>query len=154
MAHEQKIWKFTQEAGYEPLESRCIIVQPAPDNLSEKIASFFTALFKCNLCVLQLCRNEMILLPFDPMWASLKKETSLVLPYADIQSVELADDLLDTIITIRTNEDVIRLATQQKALSDWRMSGLQATQFVGGYKNWHKENLDQTLQDLKKLGAH
>ena len=88
------------------------------------------------------------------MWASLKKETSLVLPYADIQSVELADDLLDTIITIRTNEDVIRLATQQKALSDWRMSGLQATQFVGGYKNWHKENLDQTLQDLKKLGAH
>ena len=71
-----------------------------------------------------------------------------------MQSVELADDLLDTIITIRTNEDVIRLATQQKALSDWRMSGLQATQFVGGYKNWHKENLDQTLQDLKKLGAH
>ena len=34
-----------------------------------------------------------------------------------MQSVELADDLLDTIITIRTNEDVIRLATQQKALS-------------------------------------
>ncbi len=40
MAHEKKIKQFAQEAGYEPLDGRCIIVQPAPNNLSDKIVSF------------------------------------------------------------------------------------------------------------------
>ena len=105
------------------------------------------------MCVLQMCKNELVLLPFDHMWASLRKETSLVLPYEDIESVELSDDLLNTVITIRTGDDEIRLTTQQKALSDFRMSGLHATQYAGGYKNWHKENMDGTLKALTALGA-
>ncbi len=98
MANEKKIWQFTREAGYDPLEGRCIVV-------------------------------------------------------SEILSVTLADELLDTIITIQTNNDEIRLATQQKALSDWRMSGFNATQFAGGYKNWHKENIDETLKALTRLGG-
>lgn len=152
MASEQKIMEYARQAGYQPLEDRCIIVKPAPDNLSEKIVSFFSSIVKCDLCVLQMCAHELILLPFDPMWISLQKDISLVLPYGDIQSVELEDDLLNTIITIRAGEDVIRLTTQQKALSDFRMSGLNATQYAGGYKNWHKENLDGTLKALQALG--
>ena len=105
------------------------------------------------MCVLQMCENELILLPFDPVWTSLRKEATLVLPYEDIESVELADDLLNTVITIRTGDDEIRLTTQQKALSDFRMSGLHATQYAGGYKNWHKENMDGTLKALTALGA-
>ena len=40
---------------------------------------------------------------------------SLVLPYKDIQAVEVEEDLLNFVITIRTEEDTIRLTTQQKA---------------------------------------
>lgn len=152
MASENKIKQFTRKAGYEPLDGRCIIVRPAPDNLSDKIVSFFKSFVKCDMCVLQMCKEELILLPFDPVWTSLRKDASLVLPYEEIQSVELADDLLNTVITIRTGEEDIRLTIQQKGLSDWRMSGFHATQYAGGYKNWHKENVNGTLKALAELG--
>ena len=148
MARDEKIWEYTRQAGYEPLEDRCIIVKYAPENLSEKIAAFFNGEFY----VLQMCGQEVILLPFDPTWTSLRKDVSLVLPYGDIRSVETQDDMLNTVITIRTDDDEIRLTTQQKALSDLRISGVYATQYVGGFKNWHKENLHGTLKALTELG--
>ena len=148
MANEKKVWQFAEEAGFQPLENRCIVVKYAPDNLSGKIAAFFNNEFY----VMQLCEREMILLPFDPAWTSLRKDVSLVLPYSDIRSVELKDDMLNTVIVIRTGDDEIRLTAQQKELSDLRISGLYATQYAGGFKNWHKENLDGTLETLKGLG--
>ncbi|MBD5393286.1 MAG: hypothetical protein HDR23_10575 [Lachnospiraceae bacterium] len=148
MARDEKIWEYTRQAGYDPLEDRCIIVKYAPENLSEKI----TAFFNWEFYALQLCEHEVILLPFDPMWTSLRKDVSLILPYGNIQSVELKDDMLNTVIVIRTGEDEIRLTTQQKELSDLRISGLYATQYAGGFKNWHKENLDGTLKALSELG--
>ena len=147
MARDEKIWEYTRQAGYDPLEDRCIIVKYAPENLSEKI----TAFFNWEFYALQLCEHEVILLPFDPMWTSLRKDVSLILPYGNIQSVELKDDMLNTVIVIRTGEDEIRLTTQQKELSDLRISGLYATQYAGGFKNWHKENLDGTLKALTAL---
>ena len=153
MASEEKVSQYAREAGYEPLEDRCIIVKPAPGDLSEKIVAFFKSIVECELCVLQMCEHELILLPFDRMWTYLKKDVSLVLPYKDIQAVEVEEDLLNFVITILTEEDTIRLTTQQKALSDFRMSGLTATQFTGRYRNWHKENLDGTLRALTALGA-
>jgi len=150
MANEVK--KFIQEAGYKPLEDRCIIVKPAPGDLSEKIVAFFKSIVECELCVLQMCEHELILLPFDRMWTYLKKDVSLVLPYKDIQAVEVEEDLLNFVITIRTEEETIRLTTQQAALSDLRSSGVYATIFAGSFKNWHKENLDGTLKALTELG--
>ena len=147
MANEVK--KFIQEAGYEPLEDRCIIVKYAPENLSEKIAAFFNSEFY----VLQMCEHEIVLLPFNTTWGNLRKDVSLVLPYEDIQSVELKDDLLNTVITIRTGSDTIRLTTQQAELSDLRSSGIYASIYAGFFKNWHKENLDGTLGALKELGG-
>lgn len=149
MANEKKIWQFAQEAGFRPRENRCIVVKYAPDNLSEKIADFFN----CEFYVMQLCEHELILLPFDRLWGNLSKDVSLTLSYDGIRSVEINDDLLNTIITIQTGTDTIRLTTQQKELSDWRMSGINATQFSGGIKNWHKENLDGTLKDLKEIAT-
>lgn len=149
MARDEKIWEYTRQAGYNPLEDRCIIVKYAPENLSEKI----TAFFNLGFYALQLCEHEVILLPFDPNWTSLRKDVSLVLPYGDIQSVELKDDMFNTVIIIQTGEDEIRLTTQQKALSDLRISGVYATQYAGGFKNWHKENLKDTLKALTELGA-
>ncbi len=147
MANE--VTKFTQEAGYKPLEDRCIIVKYAPENLSKQIMEFFSAEFY----VLQMCEHEIVLLPFNTIWHNLRKDVSLVLPYGDIQSVELEDDMFNTVITIRTGTDTIRLTTQQAALSGLRSSGHFAVLYAGSFKNWHKENLDDTLAALKKLGS-
>ena len=144
----KEVRKFVQEAGYEPLEDRCIIVKYAPANLSEQFAAFFNSEFY----VLQMCEHEIVLLPFNTTWGNLRKDVSLVLPYGDIQSVELEDAMLNTVITIRTGSDVIRLTTQQAELSDLRSSGIYASIYAGNFKNWHKENLDDTLKALKALG--
>ena len=144
-----EVQKFTQEAGYKPLEDRCIIVKYASENLSEQITAFFNSEFY----VLQMCEHEIILLPFNTTWGNLRKDVSLVLPYGDIQWVELKDDMLNTVITIRTESDTIRLTTQQAELSDLRSSGIYASIYSGFFKNWHKENLDGTLAELKGLGS-
>ena len=144
-----EVQKFTQEAGYKPLEDRCIIVKYAPENLSEQITAFFNSEFY----VLQMCEHEIILLPFNTTWGNLRKDVSLVLPYGDIQWVELKDDMLNTVITIRTESDTIRLTTQQAELSDLRSSGIYASIYAGYFKNWHKENLDDTLKALMDLNA-
>lgn len=146
MANEVK--KFVEELGYQPLEDRCIIIKYAPENLSEQITAFFNSEFY----VLQMCEHEIVLLPFNTTWGNLRKDISLVLPYEDIQSVELEDVTLNTVITIRTRSDTIRLTTQQAELSDLRSSGIYATIYAGFFKNWHKENLDDTLKALKALG--
>ena len=144
-----EVQKFVQKAGYEPLEDRCIIVKYAPANLSEQLAAFFNSEFY----VLQMCEHEIVLLPFNTTWGNLRKDVSLVLPYGDIQSVELEDAMLNTVITIRTGSDTIRLTTQQAELSDLRSSGIYASIYSGFFKNWHKENLDGTLAELKGLGS-
>ena len=143
-----EVQKFTQEAGYKPLEDRCIIVKYAPENLSEQITAFFNSEFY----VLQMCEHEIVLLPFNTTWGNLRKDVSLALPYEDIQSVELEDNMLNTVITIRTESDTIRLTTQQAELSDLRSSGIYASIYSGFFKNWHKENLDGTLEALRALG--
>ncbi len=144
-----EVQKFVQKAGYEPLEDRCIIVKYAPANLSEQFAAFFNSEFY----VLQMCEHEIVLLPFNTTWGNLRKDVSLVLPYGDIQWVELEDAMLNTVITIQTKSDTIRLTTQQAELSDLRSSGIYASIYSGFFKNWHKENLDGTLAELKGLGS-
>lgn len=150
MAREEKVWKYAMDAGFTPLEDRCIIVKGAAGDLSEKIVRFFET---CDVAVLQMCANELILIPFDPLWATLERDVSLVVPYADIESVKLVDDLLNVVIDIETSTGGVRLTTQQKELSDLRLSGIYATQYAGGYKNWHAENVQPTLQALSVLGC-
>lgn len=144
----KEVQKFVREAGYKPLEDRCIIVKYAPENLSEQITAFFNSEFY----VLQMCEHEVILLPFNTTWGNLRKDVSLVLPYGDIQSVELEDVTFNTVITIRAGTDTIRLTAQQAELSDLRSSGVYSTMFAGSLKNWHKENLEGTLKALTELG--
>lgn len=87
------------------------------------------------------------------MWATLERDISLVVPYSDIESVKLIDDLLNTIIDIETSSGSVRLTTQQKELSDVRLSGMYASQYAGGYRNWHAENVAATLEALSELGG-
>lgn len=147
MAREEKVWEYAIEAGYAPLEDRCIIVKGAAGDLSEKIVRFFET---WDVAVLQMCENELILLPFESFWGTLERDVSLVIPYADIESVKLINDLLNVVIDIETSSGAVRLTTQQKELSDLRLSGIYATQYAGGYKNWHAENVQPTLASAER----
>ena len=95
MAREEKVWEYAMDAGFTPLEDRCIIVKGAAGDLSEKIVRFFET---WDMAVLQMCENELILLPFESFWGTLERDVSLVIPYADIESVKLIDDLLNVVI--------------------------------------------------------
>ena len=145
MASEKKVWEIIRDAGFDPLEDRGIIVKYAPENLSGKIADFFSMEFY----VLQLCREELAQLQketFSTLTAGLKKEVTLQIPYADIRSVEVREDLLNYQILIQTGSDMIRFTTQQKELSEFRTSGA-----LSGAMNWHRKNLDATLKSLREM---
>lgn len=149
MATEQKVYQILKQAGFEPIEDRGIIVKYAPENLSAKIAHFFSMEFY----VLQLCRDELVLIPFSTMSMGLKKEVTLQIPYEEIRAVQVSEDMLNYQIAITTDTDTIRLTAQQKELSDFRTAGV-LTVYSEGLKmsSWHKENLDATLQALRDLG--
>ncbi|MCI9546344.1 MAG: hypothetical protein HFH60_06630 [Lachnospiraceae bacterium] len=147
MATDKNILEITRKAGYEPKENMGIIVKYAPENLSAKIADFFSMEFY----VLQLCQEELVLIPFG-VFSTSKKEISLQIPYGDIKSVTVVEDGLNYQISITTDTDILRLTTQQKELSDFRSSGT-LTIYSEGLKisSWHKENLDRTLEALKNI---
>lgn len=148
MANEKKVYEIIKEAGFKPIEDKGIVVKYAPENLSAKIANFFSMEFY----VLQLCEDELVLVPFSTITAGLKKEVTLQLPYSAIKSVTVNEDMLNYQIVITTETDTIRLTAQQKELSGFRSTGMLAF-YSDGVKmsNWHKENLDSTLNLLKSL---
>ena len=149
MPTEKKVFEIIKEAGFEPIEDKGIVVKYAPENLSAKIANFFSMEFY----VLQLCKDELVLVPFSTITAGLKKEVTLQIPYSTIKSVAVTEDMLNYQIAITTDTDTIRLTAQQKELSDFRSTGMLAF-YNDGLKmsNWHKENLDGTLEALKNIG--
>ena len=148
MANEKKVYEIIKDAGFKPIEDKGIVVKYAPENLSAKIANFFSMEFY----VLQLCEDELVLVPFSTITAGLKKEVTLQLPYSAIKSVTVNEDMLNYQIVITTEADTIRLTAQQKELSGFRSIGMLAF-YSDGVKmsNWHKENLDSTLNMLKSL---
>ncbi len=147
MATEKKVWDIVKSAGFDPIQDKGIIVKYAPENLSAKIANFFSIEFY----VLQFCKSELVLIPFSVM-TTLKKEIALQIPYHTIRSVDISEDGLNYLISITTDTDTFRLTAQQKELSDLRSSGTLAFYSEGlKISNWHKENLDSTLDALKDL---
>lgn len=153
MASEKTLLTVLAELGLEPLDDRAIIVKFAPENLSAKIARFFSMEFY----VLQLCTDKLVLLPFSQLTLALKREVALEIPYSAIQSVSVNEDGLNYRITITTLGDTIRLTTQQKELMGFRTSAMlswDGIKFIyGSDDTWHGRNLDATLADLAKLAG-
>lgn len=147
MAKEAKIWEIIKEAGYDPIESRNIVVNYAPKNLSDSIVRFFGC--SNEFFVLQVCRDTLVLIPFGKMTLGLKKEVALEIPLRTIKHIETEEKGLNYFITIETDSNVITLSAQQKELSDMRISGMLAGS--GFARNWHRENLDGTLEMLSHL---
>lgn len=153
MASEKTLLTVLAELGLEPLDDRAIVVKFAPENLSAKIARFFSMEFY----VLQLCTDKLVLLPFSQLTLALKREVALEIPYSEIQSVSINEDGLNYRVTITTLDDTIRLTTQQKELMSFRISAMlswDGIKFIyGSDDTWHGRNLDATLADLAKLAG-
>ncbi len=157
MATEKKVSDILRDAGYEPVEGRAIIVSYAPANLSAQIARFFIN----DFFVLQICKDSLVLVPFSKIMR-LKKEVALELPFAHIHAVTVREDMLNYRIELETDEGPISLSAQQKELSEFRTSGTLAVGMSGfgtgilgapvlQVGNWHRANLDATLEALKAL---
>jgi hypothetical protein len=152
---EEKIWEFLESIGYNPQKNQNIIVTYAPENLSAKITSFFTNKFY----ILQICENEIVLIEFADYsldkavyYPTLNKELTLEIPFKSIKSISIDEAMFNYHINIETKEDKIALSTQQKELSSIRSSGALVAPSLSNFNNWHKDNLDETLKNLLKLG--
>ena len=156
MSKETRIQDIVRKAGYEPVENRAIVVSYAPANLSDAVAKFFVQ--NTQYFALQICRNELVFVPYGRMSFEIKKEVTLCIPFSKIRDITVAPAGLNYRLTIETDEDHIVLSVQQKELSDFRNSGylgsepsLKGNIFFA--RNWHKANLDETLAELQKIGT-
>ena len=70
MAREEKVWEYAVDAGFTPLEDRCIIVKGAAGDLSEKIVRFFET---CDVAVLQTSSSCFRSAPFGRRWNGMSR---------------------------------------------------------------------------------
>lgn len=158
MPAEKYVTEFVKEAGFSPIPDRAIIVTYAPANMSERVVKFFSNEF----FALQMCQDSLVLLPFGRMSFMLKKDVALEIPYNTIRKVEVKEDMFNWRIELDTDEGMIALFAQQKELSEWRHSGTLSVGMSGlgsgimgsgalKVANWHRSNLDATLEALKAL---
>ena len=73
MSKETRIQDIVRKAGYEPLENRAIVVSYAPANLSDAVAKFFVQ--NTQYFALQICRNELVFVPYGRMSFEKKKKS-------------------------------------------------------------------------------
>ena len=108
--------------------------------------------------------TDLVLLPFGRMSFMLKKNVTLEIPYTRIHKVEIKEDLLNWRIELDTDDGLIALSAQQKELSEFRTSGTLSVGMSGfgsgimgkgplKTANWHRTNLDATLDSLKALSC-
>ena len=139
--------EYLVEIGLEPVGNRAILVQYAPnDNLGDKLAHLFTS----EPYILQMCKNELVLLPMHTriavgtvLYYSLENKVALQLSYPSIQSVEVTEKGTNYMVAITTDTDTIHLLSPKKGVSA----------FMGATGAWHTNNIDDTLQMLKNLQA-
>ena len=140
--------KYLVEIGLEPVGSRAILVEYAPnDNLGDKLAHFF----RSETYILQMCKNELVLIPMHMRvvagtvaYYSLENKVALQRSYSSIQSVEITEKGSNYMVSITTDTDTIRLLSPKKWVSS----------FMGATGAWHMNNIDDTLQMLKSLQAN
>ena len=145
MTLDEKGRKYLMEKGLEPIESKAILVEYAPnDNLKDKLKHSFSS----EPYILQMCKNELVLIPVHMRVAagtvayySLENKVALQLSYSSVQSVEITEKGTNYMVSITTDTDTIRLLSPKKGVGA----------FMGATGTWHMNNIDDTLQMLKSL---
>lgn len=159
MAREDMVKEVLKKTGYHPLEGKGIIVKFAPENLSDQIVRFFST----EYYVMQICEEGLVLVPFSKWTLALEKKVALEIPRTAVRKVTVTEEYLNYRIALDTEDGVISLSAQQAELSEFRSSGLLACGISGvsggltGVKhfkviNWHRNNLQRTLEALEKFG--
>lgn len=148
MANTKRINQVLEKLGYEAEEGKSIVVSYAPVNLSNKIAKFLWN----NFYSLSFCKDSIVLLPFSSVWADVKKEVALELPYSSILGVEVWEAGLDYRIDLQLEGDVLSLVAQQGELSVLRTSGMFSLEDWTFLNSWHANNIKGTLKALEELG--
>lgn len=162
MTKEKSIYKIMEENGYAPIENRGIIVKYAPNN---SLVSKFTNFFTLEYYVLQLCKDELVMIPIKPLnMGGVKEKIVLQLPYSAIQSVKVSEHKMNYEVVIVTDTDTISLVVQKEEWSEFRSSGSLATGLgfmnvgilgaaTSDFKsmNWHGRNVNDTLSVLQNL---
>lgn len=152
MAKQEKLLESLKMLGVEPIEGRGIISQFGKPNLSAKVASF---LYKTEpFYILQLCKNELIIAQLKGYSfgsGDIKDDDPLKVEFSTIKSVSVEEKGFNYSVTISCEDGDIDLTVQQKELSNLRTSGALSNENAWGAKNWHADNLDTTLKELKKL---
>ncbi|MDE7324110.1 MAG: hypothetical protein K2N73_15635 [Lachnospiraceae bacterium] len=150
MANTKRITEVLQKIGYEPEEGKTIVVSYAPENLSDTIKKMF---FWNNFYALCFCKEQIVLIPYSSVWADVKKEVALELPYSAIVDVKVWETGLNYRIDIKLENEVIALSAQQAELSMLRSSGMYSLEDWTFVNNWHTHNLKKTLTALEALGS-
>ena len=141
--------KYLVEIGLEPIGNRAILVEYAPND-DLRLKDRLENLFSSKSYILQMCKNELVLIPMQMhvtgafIYYSLENKVALQLSYSSIQSVEITEKGTNYIISIMTDTDTIRLQSPKKEVSV----------FMGAIGTWHMNNIDDTLQMLKSLHAN
>ncbi|MBP1042236.1 hypothetical protein I6N95_14550 [Vagococcus sp. BWB3-3] len=155
MAKEHTFLTDLVDMGYEPIENRAIVVRFQPKNLSGEIADFFSV---DNYYVLQICKEELVLLPvYLHKWKGTfqtNRDDLLAIPFTTIKEITSEENGVNYLLTIRLDEQTMAFKVQQKELSGFRTSGAigaEANFWGTRVKNWHKDNFDHTLADLLAL---
>ncbi|WP_429958535.1 hypothetical protein [Enterococcus sp. AZ196] len=82
----------------------------------------------------------------------IKKNTEpLKIDFSTIEKVAIEELGFNYKISISCDDGDINLVAQQKELSNIRSSGAITAENAWGTENWHANNLDDTLNELKKL---
>lgn len=145
MKKEQKIDNIVEELGFVPIVDKRIVVTLLGENLSAKVVNTLNPTFY----MLQVCENEIILIPYSTISLMIKKEIELNIPIASIKGIEVSEKGFNYEVKIETDNNLYMLSAQQKELSDFRSTGLLA--YKSWTQNWHANNLDETLEYLKSI---
>lgn len=149
MENTSKVMEAVLKVGYKPKERRAIVVKYQGDNVVESVVKTVFPSFY----VLQICEDEILLLPFSNWDQMLKAKVHIAIPYKDIVNIDVESSMLNYNIEIKTKDEDIKLNTQKSELSGLRLSGLLAciNDSFFGNRNWHGEDLDDTLEELKAI---
>lgn len=138
-----------EDMGYTPKQGRTILVKYFSESLSKQAIDFVWSYYY----VLQICEEDILLLPLSNWDSVMKQEVHRSIAFSDIENITVEPHVMNYNIRIETKDDVITLTTQQKELSGVRFSSLIAliNEPSWGLKNWHADNLDATLNELRAL---
>ncbi len=154
MAKEIDIVRELTELGYSPISNSCILVKFGAEDFISKASNLLkNGIINDKLLVLQICNSELILLPLA-LNKLFDRDNIVEIPFSEIKNIDITSDLVNYNIDILTYDEEIILQTpkannlMEKFLNNTLVF---AQEDFWNQKNWHRDNLENTLDGLKNI---